>query len=113
MPVTLQSVEEARRILSRQFSPTRLQAAESFPSTFLKLETELPTGSFKVRGAVYALTKAGPVREVVAASTGNHGAAVAYAARLLGIPATIFLPHGSNPVKLARILQQGAAFQES
>src|SRR5690242_16301608 len=51
---------------------------------YLKLESELPTGSFKVRGAVHALTKrcaAEPIAEVVAASTGNHGAAVAYAAR--------------------------------
>ena len=49
---------------------------------YLKLETELPTGSFKVRGALYALTqrlKWGAVEEVVASSTGNHGAAVAYA----------------------------------
>ena len=46
--------------------------------------------------------------EVVCASTGNHGAAVAYAAQLLGIRATIFLPAEPNPVKAARILALGA-----
>ncbi len=78
---------------------------------YLKLESELPTGSFKVRGAMHALTKrraAQPIAEVVAASTGNHGAAVAYAARQLNIAATIFLPTGANPVKTARIESLGA-----
>src|SRR5947207_1036107 len=49
-------------------------------SVYLKLESELPTGSFKVRGALYALhaeIARRPVAEVVASSTGNHGAAVA------------------------------------
>jgi threonine dehydratase len=53
----------------------------------------MPTGSFKVRGALFALhaeIEQRPVTEVVAASTGNHGAAVAYAARLLSVPAKIF-----------------------
>ena len=63
---------------------------------YLKNETVLPTGSFKVRGAMYALSKrmeidGAGVSEVVAASTGNHGAAVAFAARTLGVQARIFL----------------------
>jgi threonine dehydratase len=45
---------------------------------------------------------------VLAASTGNHGAAVAYAGRLLNVPVTIFLPEGANPVKTRRILDLGA-----
>jgi threonine dehydratase len=71
----------------------------------------MPTGSFKVRGALYALHVAKSkmhLTEVVAASTGNHGAAVAYAAKTLGIKAKIFLPHGANPVKQSRIQEQGA-----
>ena len=71
---------------------------------------------FKVRGAIYALTRRleiSDVPEVVAASTGNHGAAVAYAARLAGVPATIFVPRGSNPVKLERIVKLGAALHET
>jgi threonine dehydratase len=77
----------------------------------LKLESEMPTGSFKVRGALYALhaemTKR-RVAEVVASSTGNHGAAVAHAAKLLNVPAKIFLPIKANPTKQARIRAFGA-----
>jgi threonine dehydratase len=76
---------------------------------------ELPTGSFKVRGAMWALAeklKEGVVNGVVASSTGNHGAAVAYAAQKLGVAATIFLPERCNPVKRARIAGLGAAIVE-
>ena len=76
----------------------------------------MPTGSFKVRGALYALAqrlKNGAVEEVVASSTGNHGAAVAYAAKLLGVKARIFLPKGCNPVKRGRIASLGAEIVES
>ena len=82
---------------------------------YLKLESELPTASFKVRGAVYALSvnaATRPLSEVVAASTGNHGAAVAHAARLLGIRATIFLPAAPNPAKTERIRELGARIVE-
>jgi threonine dehydratase len=52
------------------------------------------------------------IKGVVAASTGNHGAAVAYAARLAQLPATIFLPQSPNPIKRARIVALGAAVKE-
>ena len=81
----------------------------------LKLEGELPTGSFKVRGAYYALwahTRENEVSEVVAASTGNHGAAVAWAARELGVSAQVFVPIGANAVKVARIQSLGARLTE-
>jgi threonine dehydratase len=55
----------------------------------------------------------GSVREVVASSTGNHGAAVAYAAKEFGIAAKIFLPMNCNPVKRRRIAALGAAIVES
>jgi threonine dehydratase len=75
----------------------------------LKLECLQHSGSFKARGAfTNLLERPVPAAGVVAASGGNHGAAVAYAARLLGIPATIFLPAGCNPVKRARIASLGA-----
>jgi threonine dehydratase len=104
----------------RRFGPTRLERAASLSDAgrdlYLKLECELPTGSFKVRGAVHALSvnvaRRG-LREVVAASTGNHGAAVAYAGRLLGVPATIVLPASPNPVKAARIRELGATLIET
>jgi threonine dehydratase len=104
----------------RRFGPTRLERAASLSrpgrELYLKLENELPTGSFKVRGAVHSLSvnvARREVREVVAASTGNHGAAVAYAGRLLGVPATIFLPARPNPVKAARIRELGATLVET
>ena len=81
----------------------------------LKLESELPTGSFKVRGALYALwsrMQEHKVAEVIASSTGNHGAAVAYAAREFGIRATIFLPRNANIVKRQRIADLGAGIIE-
>ena len=81
---------------------------EPFPLT-LKLEFMQHGGSFKARGAfANLLTRSIPPSGVVAASGGNHGIAVAYAARRLGIPATIFVPTVSSPVKIARIRGYGA-----
>ncbi len=75
----------------------------------LKLELMQHTGSFKARGAfTNLLTRAVPAAGVVAASGGNHGAAVAFAARQLGKPATIFVPTVSSPAKIERIQGYGA-----
>jgi len=75
----------------------------------LKLEQLQHSGSFKVRGAfANLLLRAIPPAGVVAASGGNHGAAVAYAARALGIPAKIFVPEVSSPAKISRIRSYGA-----
>ena len=75
----------------------------------LKLELFQHSGSFKVRGAfTNLLTREIPPAGVVAASGGNHGAAVAYAAMKLGIPAKIFVPTISSPAKLRRIRDYGA-----
>jgi threonine dehydratase len=113
-------VHAARQLIQRYFTPTRLVPAHSLnkgsrAEIYLKLESEMPTGSFKVRGALYALRSAlcrRPIAEVVASSTGNHGAAVAYAAKLLGVPATIFLPLGANSVKHSRIRALGGEIIE-
>ena len=112
-------VNDARELLRQFLKPTRLVQAERLGNTdckiYLKLETDLPTHSFKPRGALYALMKNLQQRSidgVVAASTGNHGAAVSYAARLAKIPATIFLPENPNPIKRARIIALGATVQE-
>lgn len=118
---TISTIREARRFLAQYFAPTRLIAAPFLSQTtgrnvYLKLETELPTGTFKVRGAFWALAqrmKKGQVQEVVASSTGNHGAAVAYAAKQFGIKAKIFLPTSCNPVKRGRIAALGGAILES
>ncbi len=75
----------------------------------LKLELLQHSGSFKARGAfTNLLTRKLPAAGVVAASGGNHGAAVAYAAMRLGVPAKIFLPTVSSPAKVARIRSYGA-----
>jgi threonine dehydratase len=69
-----------------------------------KLELLQHAGSFKTRGAfTNLLTREVPKAGVVAASGGNHGAAVAYAAMKLGIPAKIFVPTISSPAKIQRI----------
>ena len=100
--------------------PTPLVRAASLSvagrDAYLKNETVLPTGSFKVRGALHSLTinlARRAIGEVIAASTGNHGAAVAWAARAAGCRATIFLPRDANPVKAARIRALGARLVES
>jgi threonine dehydratase len=114
------AVRKARQFLNDHFAPTRLITAPSLThgdgaGVYLKVESELPTGSFKVRGASYALhaeMARRPVSEVVASSTGNHGAAVAWAAKSVGIPAKIFLPSGANPAKQSRIRALGAEIVE-
>lgn len=87
----------------------------------LKLELFQHTGSFKPHGAFTNLVGAKiPKAGVAAASGGNHGAAVAHAAKVLGIAARIFVPTISSPAKVARIanygatiVQQGANYQEA
>jgi threonine dehydratase len=113
-------IEQARELLGRYLRPTRLVSAESLARrsgarVFLKIESDLPTGSFKPRGAFNALITNARQRAlpgVVAASTGNHGAAVAYAAHIARVGATIFLPENPNPVKRARIVALGAKVVE-
>ncbi len=121
MHLPLSKVHDAQSILSRYLTRTRLAPAPFISklagaNVFLKLEGELPTGSFKPRGALYALqanVARGPIRGVVASSTGNHGAAVAYAAQQIGVPAVVFLPENPNPVKRAKIASLGARIFES
>jgi threonine dehydratase len=75
-----------------------------------KLEQLQHAGSFKARGAfANLLTRHVPPAGVIAASGGNHGVAVAFAAKTLGIPAAIFVPAISSPSKIERIRESGAA----
>jgi threonine dehydratase len=118
--ISLSRLEDARDFLRTHFAPTPLVSAPylsrlSGREVHLKLESTLPTGSFKPRGALFALRsrlQRQPTREVVTSSTGNHGAAVAYAARELGVSATVFLPTNPNPVKRAKITALGAKILE-
>jgi threonine dehydratase len=94
-------------------TPVVAVAADDFGiearSLTLKLELLQHAGSFKTRGAfANLLTRTIPAAGVVAASGGNHGAAVAYAAARLGVPAKIFVPSISSPAKIRRIRDYGA-----
>lgn len=116
----LSMIRDAQTLLAAHFPATRLFPAlalsPSGAKAFLKLETELPTGSFKPRGALWALSanlRKRAVAEVIASSTGNHGAAVAWAAKTLGVRATIFLPANPNPVKRRKIANLGANIVEA
>jgi threonine dehydratase len=116
----LRTIRAAQKLLAQYLPVTRMIPARSLSerglAVHLKLETDLPTSSFKPRGALYALSvnlARRRVEEVTASSTGNHGAAVAFAAKTLGIPATIFLPSNPNPVKRQKISDLGARIVES
>jgi threonine dehydratase len=85
------------------------ESAPALPAATLKLEQLQCAGSFKARGAfTNLLLRDVPAAGVVAASGGNHGVAVAYAARRRGVPAKIFVPTVSAPAKVERIRQLGA-----
>ena len=95
-----------------RLTPTIDIAATTFGNEGLwnfKLEMMQHSGSFKARGAFNnLLSRDVPQAGVVAASGGNHGAAVAYAASILRLPANIFVPEISSPVKIERIKSYGA-----
>jgi threonine dehydratase len=77
---------------------------------YLKLENLQPTGSFKIRGALntlLSLTEEQRAGGVVAASSGNHGLAVAYGANALGIECEIFVPENASPTKTGAIERLG------
>src|ERR687895_853064 len=85
----------------------------------LKLETLQPTGSFKVRGALAALARAGG-EPVVTASAGNAGLGIPWAAAELGVPATVVVAETASPAKVAalealpvRLVQHGADYDEA
>jgi threonine dehydratase len=107
----IETVERLRPYI-RQTPIIRLDGAEfglRSMSLTLKLELLQHSGSFKARGAfTNLLRRAVPNAGVVAASGGNHGAAVAYAAKRLGVAATIFVPRIASPAKIDRIRSYGA-----
>ncbi|PWU43916.1 threonine dehydratase [Micromonospora globispora] len=78
---------------------------------WLKPESLQPVGSFKLRGATHAVARLDPAaraRGVVTHSSGNHGQALAYAARAAGVPCTVLVPEGAPQVKVDRIRALGA-----
>jgi threonine dehydratase len=87
-------------------------SAETRANIWFKLENLQYTGSFKLRGAtnlLLSLSEAERARGCVAASSGNHGAGVAYAAKRLGIPAIVFVPDFTSEAKIEAIRSYGGA----
>lgn len=113
---TLQDIEQARQRITPFINHTPAVRSEPLSAAtgaevYLKLESEQPTGSFKVRGAantLLSLTEAERCRGVVAVSTGNHGRAVAQVARELGVRAVICLSRLVPANKVEAIRELGA-----
>ena len=106
MAITRQRIGEIERLIRPHVRRTPVIEADGL--TF-KLELLQHSGSFKARGAfTNLLTREVPGAGVVAASGGNHGAAVAYAAQKLGKRARIYVPTVSSPAKIERIRSYGA-----
>ncbi|MDP9308539.1 MAG: pyridoxal-phosphate dependent enzyme, partial [Actinomycetota bacterium] len=125
---TLTEIEAARRGLAGIARVTPVYGSETLSrltgrKVALKAENLQRTGSFKVRGAVTriaALSDSERSAGVVAASAGNHGQAVAWAARKAGIPATIFVPQDAPMAKIeacrnydAKTELVGVAFEDA
>jgi threonine dehydratase len=113
---TLADVLEARNRIEAHLRPTPLYSYPSLDDllgveVFVKHENHQPVGAFKVRGGVNLVSRLTPEerkRGVIAASTGNHGQSIAFAARLFGVQATICVPGDANPVKVASMRGLGA-----
>ncbi|WP_288036962.1 threonine/serine dehydratase [Acidiphilium sp.] len=115
IPITSERIAATERAIRPHVRRTPLLAADAAefglaPGPLLfKLELLQHSGSFKARGAfANLLLRRVPDVGVVAASGGNHGAAVAYAASKLGVSAAIFVPSITSPAKLDRIRSYGA-----
>jgi threonine dehydratase len=115
MPITQSEIADTHEIIAPFLRVTPVVVTDgrefdlgAFP-LILKLELLQFAGSFKSRGAfANLLTRAVPPAGVVAASGGNHGVAVAYAARQVGTPARIYVPSVASPAKVERIRSFGA-----
>jgi len=122
-PISFADVLAAQERLAPFLTPTTLrhyplldQHIGGGTSLLIKHENHQPTCSFKVRNGlsvVTGLSEAERKRGVVAASTGNHGQGIAYAAKLLGVSATVCVPVGNNPEKSAAMRSWGATVVES
>src|SRR5258707_8571612 len=112
----LADVLAARQRIGPYLRPTplyRYPALDAMTGTQVRVkhENHQPVGAFKVRGGVNLVSQLGAEerhRGVIAASTGNHGQSVAYAAELFGVRAVICVPEQANPVKVESMRALGA-----
>ena len=113
---TVADIEAAEASLRKYIPVTPLEYSKGISEltgreTYLKLETFHPTRVFKIRGAInklLSLSDAERSRGVCTASSGNHGFAISYAAKLFGVKACVCVPDNVNPQKLRAIEEQGA-----
>src|SRR6266702_2754331 len=113
---TFQDVLHARRQIHPYLNRTPTYSYSAINAlveteVYIKHENYQPVGAFKVRGGVNLVSQLSAEereRGVIAASTGNHGQSIAFAARLIGVPATIRVPEKANPVKVASMRGLGA-----
>jgi threonine dehydratase len=113
---TLADVQAARRRIAPHLRRTPLYEYASLnelvgAEIFVKHENHQPIGAFKVRGGVNLISQLSAderERGVIAASTGNHGQSIAFAAGIFGVSATICVPEAANPVKVASMRGLGA-----
>lgn len=105
---TASDLHQARMITQHHLAPTPLARIGTGPERWLKLESLQPTGSFKVRGALAALSALGDRERIVTASAGNHALGVAWASRQLGVPATIVVAETASPLKIEKLRALGA-----
>lgn len=113
MSVTIDDVRAALPIVRRHFPPTPLLFARRLSERigaeiWLKLDLFTPIRTFKLRGALVKIDRLPPGVGVATASAGNHGLAVAYAARAAGRSALVVVPERANPQKAESIAAQGA-----
>ena len=95
-------LRRAADVVARELEPSPVVASPRLgDGVVLKLETLQPTGSFKVRGGLAALSRAAEDGvSVIAASAGNHGLGVAYGAARFGVPATVVVPENASAKKV-------------
>jgi threonine dehydratase len=117
----LKATDAARTFLEGRIHRTPLEESEALSRrlgvpVYLKLEQLQRTGSFKLRGALFRLKNLSASereRGVATCSAGNHGWALAYAGRRLGVPVTVYVPHSVDPSKKAGIQDLGARVIET
>jgi threonine dehydratase len=109
--VTIDDVAAAARAIAGAVVRTPVLPAAWAPDLFLKPESLQPVGSFKLRGATNAVSRLTPeqrARGVVTHSSGNHGQALAYAARVFDAPCVVVIPEGAPKVKVDAVRDLGA-----
>jgi threonine dehydratase len=113
--VILESEQRIRPYVRETLLEPSLSLSVSERQVFLKLENLQHTGSFKLRGAMnklLSLNASERAKGIVTASTGNHGAAVAYGLKALGIKGLVCVPTNASPAKVANIQRLGAEIRQ-